>query len=415
MTRMASSSMLVLLALVAHCHGELTCVDQLQEANAALEAMKIKYAELEKKFMDADECDLRAYVTAQAIVNVVGDVTGSLGVSSLDISSVVEATQKNIPVGDLNITQVTEAASNGYDAAKEAIISTVGIAQGLHDEHVLPHASEYYKAAAPHMEAAQKAYYDQLHPHVADVSQKISTAFEQTKTGFREKFKTVFEQATLSVSAAFEGTDTSSTQLNKLYAPQQMQFFGYKKTFTHGFLDIALFFVQFITNLYVCLLILWHVCAKLVWRIGVKLGFKTVKTSFWIGTTTTSLAFQLFFKTFSVIFFSFMLGLFCVLGVSLMHGIEKNAKLGIDVGLRMAIGSGIGFVLYMLVYCCCCCKKRKEKTEENGKKNGKTNGSSTSRPKDLPRSLSTFEAEKKKEAEKKAAAKPAASKSKGKK
>jgi hypothetical protein len=329
---------------------------------------------------------------------------------------VVEATQKKIPVEHLNISQVAEAASNGYDAAAAAIISTVGAAQGLHDEHLLPHASEYYKAAAPHMEAAQKAYYDQVHPHFAGVSEKISTVVEQTRTGLREKLKTVFEQATLSVSAAFEGTDISSTQLNKLYAPREMQFRGYKKVFTHGFLDIALFFVQTITNLYVGLLILWQVWRIFVWRIGVKFGLGTaklgVKFSLGLTGTTLSWAFKMFFFSLSVIFYAFMLGLFCALGVSLMHGIEKNANLGIAVGQRMAIGVGIGFVLFMLIYFCCCCTKRKAKAgkdAQNGKTNGKSNGASNGSKGAKPK------VEPKKEEQKAKSAPAQASKTKGKK
>jgi hypothetical protein len=371
MTRMASLlSSFALLALVAQCHGGATCDEKLQAANKALEAMKVEYAALENKLKDAHD---DTYVTAEAIVNVGGDVLNTLGASSLNLSSM---TKLNIPVVDVDVSKVTEAVSNGYDAAKGAIMSAVGVAQGLHDEHLLPHASEYYKATVPHVEAAQKAYYDKVHPHVAEVSAKVGAAVEQTKKGLKDKF----EELTLKFSAALEGTPgTPSTYLVKLYEPREISFLGYKKVFTHGFLDVALFFVQLIANLYVGLLVFWQLLKLLLWKcgLGVKVAKFGVKASLGVTKTTTSGAFSVFFFLLSVIFWAFMLGLFFAVGVSVMHGIEKNAKLGTDVSVRMAAGASIG-VFLMLIYCCCCCKRRKARTDTPGKKgsSSKSNGTS---------------------------------------
>jgi hypothetical protein len=380
MTRMASpSSIVVLLALVAQSHGAVTCEDKMHELTAELAAMKKAYAELESKLADAQD---DTYVTAQAIADVGGDVLESLGAGKLDLGALPQ-----INISDkIDVTQVTAAISVGYDAATETIMSAVGKAQALHKEHVLPHADEYYKATEPHIASISKAYYDQVHPHVADVYKKIGAGVEETKTGLKEKFKVVFEQATLTVGAAFEGTDTSSTYLNKLYEPREIQFLSYKKVFTHGCLDIALFFVQFITNLYVGLLILWQVWKIFFWRFGYKFGFGTaklgVKISFGLTTTTVSIAFKVFFTLFSVIFWTFMLGIFCALGVSIMHGIEKNAKAGLDVNLRLAAGAGVGALLFAIIYCCCCCKKRAAKKDKGDPKAAaKANASKGAKPK----------------------------------
>lgn len=378
MTRMAS--MVVFLGLVAQSYGD--CEDP--QCQQKIQALLKELEETKHKYADARD---DTYVTAQAIVDVMGDVTQSLGASSLNLSSVVEATNLNISVGDVDVSKVTEAVSSGYDAAKGAIMSAVGVAQGLHDEHLLPHANEYYSATAPHVEAVQKAYYDQIHPHVSKHFTALHAAVGQTGTGLRNKLKTLFEEATLSAATALEGTP--STTLTKLYEPREIQILGYKKVFTHGFLDVALFFVQLIANLYVGMLVLWQVGKILVWKcgLGMKLAKFGVKTSFGLTKTTASLSFSVFFFLLSTVFWVFTFCLFNLLGVSLMHGIEKNAQLGLDANMRMMIGMVIGTTFFGLIYVCCCCKRRAAtagKDKHKNGSNGKTNGTHAAKPKTEP-------------------------------
>jgi len=266
-----------------------------------------------------------------------------------------------VPV-DLDLGAVTEAVSKGYGTAKGAILSAVDKAHVLHKEHVLPHAGEYYKAAEPHMEAVKKAYYDQVHPHVGKLGEAVPD--------FKETLKTYFEKATLSVSALLEGGPSST--LVKLYEVRTVEILGWKKVFQHGCLDIALFFMQAIANLYVGSLILWKVVGKLGFKVA-KFG---VKSSVGITATTVSLSFRLVFFLLSSVFWLFLFGLFCALGVSLIHGVEKAAKLGLDTNLRLMVGLAIGGIPFSLFYLCCCCCRRREakKDHKNGKTNGKTNG-----------------------------------------
>jgi len=282
------------------------------------------------------------------------------------VGNVLPAASLKIPVSDLDLGRVTEVVSKGYGTAKGAILSAMDAAQELHKEHVLPHAGEYYKAATPHMEAVQKAYYDQVHPHVGKLGEAVP--------GFRDTLKTHFEQATLKVSAVFEGSQSS--QLMKLYEERTVEILGWKKVFKHGCLDIALFFMQAIANLYVGFLIFWKVLGKLGFKVA-KFG---VKSSVGITTTTVSLSFRLVFFLLSSVFWLFLFGVFCALGVSLMHGVEKAAKLGLDTNLRLMVGLAIGGIPFSLFYlCCCCCRRRgakkdNKKADSNGKANGKTNG-----------------------------------------
>jgi hypothetical protein len=337
MARMAAPlSTTILLAFIAQSHGDKACADKdakIATLTAELEALK-KGSE--------------SYVTTQVIVDAVGNVLPSATLPS---------------VSDIDLGPVTDAVSKGYGTAKDAIMSAVDAAHGLHKEHVLPHASEYYKAAGPHMEAVQKVYYDQLHPHVGKLTDAVP--------GIRETLKTSFEQATLKVSAVFAGSQ--STQLLKLYEPRTIEILGWKKMFKHGCLDIALFFMQAIANLYVGSLILWKVVGKL----GFKVTILGVKFSLGLTSTTVSVSFRLVYFLISSAFTLFMLGVCCALGVSLMHGIEKSAKLGLDANMRLMVGLAVGAIPFSLVYlCCCCCKRRSTKkdtkaTDSSSKANGK--------------------------------------------
>jgi hypothetical protein len=328
--------MIILLALVAQSQADKACDAEIKKLTAELEALK-KGSE--------------SYVTTQVIVDAVGNV--------------LPATSLKVPV-DLDLGLVTEAVSKGYGTAKGAILSAVDKAHVLHKEHVLPHAGEYYKAAEPHMEAVKKAYYDQVHPHVGKLGEAVPD--------FKEILKTYFEKATLSVSALLEGGPSST--LVKLYEVRTVEILGWKKVFQHGCLDIALFFMQAIANLYVGSLILWKVVGKL----GFKVAKCGVKTSVGLTATTASLSFRLVFFLLSSVFCLFLFAVFCALGVSLMHVIEKNAKLGLDANLRLMFGLAIGGIPFSLFYlCCCCCRRRGAKKDDtkaasNGKANGKTNG-----------------------------------------
>jgi hypothetical protein len=329
-------SLIFLSAIVAQSQADKACSDQdaqIKKLSAELEALK-KGSE--------------SYVTTQVIVDTVGNV--------------LPATNLKIPVSDLDLGVVTEVVSKGYGTAKDAILSAVDAAHELHKEHVLPHAGEYYKAATPHMEAVQKAYYDKVHPHVGKLGEAVP--------GFRDTLKTHFEQATLKVSAVFEGSQ--NTQLMKLYEERTVEILGWRKVFKHGCLDIALFFMQAIANLYVGFLIFWKVLGKLGFKVA-KFGFKS---SVGLTATTVSLSFRLVFFLLSSVFWLFLFGVFCALGVSLMHGVEKAAKLGLDTNLRLMVGLAIGGIPFSLFYVCCCCCRRREakKGDKNGKTNGKTNG-----------------------------------------
>lgn len=335
------------------------------DLKAQIEALKKENAELKMQLADG------SYVTTQAIVDGAGKVAEHLGVP--DVSAVMAEVQKlNVSVGDFKVDQVADTMYSAYDVATSKLSSVASVVQEHHDTHVLPHASEYYKVAKPVVDSCQAAYNKNVAPQLAQAYDAASVA----GTGLREKLKTLFEQSTLKLTTAFAGQE--SDLLKNIYAKQviTLPVLGWTKVFRHGVLDIALFLAQATVNIYVGLLIFWTLF-KYVGFFGLKFAFrvsgKTVKTTFGLTWTTTTFAFRLVFCALSSIFTVFWLFLFCALGLSMMHGLEKSAKLGIDPSLRMMIGSGLGFLIF-LPFCCCCCCRKKKKTEE--KTNGKaaTNG-----------------------------------------
>jgi hypothetical protein len=251
---------------------------------------------------------------------------------------------------------------------------------------VLPHAGEYYGAANPHVASFQTAVYDTVNAQLPQLKDGLNAAHVE----FKEKTKDLFEQITLKASAALAGTPSGI--LEKLYEKKEVSIMGWKKSFTHGYLDIALFFVQSIVNIYV-LLLAANYAWKLVFGFTIRSAFKvtkvSVKASYGLTRTTTTLAFKLVFFSMSAIFALFMLAVMCALSLSAVHGIHTGAKTGMDPTLRLAVGLGVGALLFLPFYCCCCCRRSKPKTEKsasgkngkassNGKESSNGNGKATS-------------------------------------
>lgn len=368
-----------------------SCESTLKQMKAQLEAAQKENAQLKKQLASAGE---EPYLSYEEIVDALGDVTdfalaqGNL--KNVDLATVYTAANASYEVLHAASEQATAAASKGLAAATEALYSASHLAQDLHGKHVSQHSREYVDTAAelytahlePHVSTARKAYYENVHPHVGKASEALYAGVGAAAEGGRSLSPKLLELHGLVKNGVSQVT---GGKLGFLVEPRTFTVMGRTFRFNHGLLDCALAGLQGLIAFYLGFMILWKLClSTLVWKLGIQIMGRRVfvglvgglvKVCIIVTRTILKIAFTLVLALLSFSFTWFLLALCGMVGIGILHGVEKGLTLGLAPSLRLGAGAGVGFLLWVLFRCTLCKKRKAEAKPTNGKEASPKNAS----------------------------------------
>jgi len=357
-------------------------VKQLAELTAKLKAVEQHNVALTKQISDAGDVP---YVSTQFIVDSLAHVTdAALGKDSLnvDLSSVYTAADAGYGALSQASEQATVAASKGYAASTDAYGSASKVAQDLYKEHVSSHTGQYYDAAMEaytqygetHVGTIRKAYNENLHSHVNMATEKLYAGYGAAVEGSKTAIPKVWDVVQLvkqSIPSAGVGKQLAFLVQEQTFTVPVL---NRKVTFNYGYLDGVLMLVQALVAAYIGVQVIWRLFLRtIVWNIGIKilgrevclrLSMIFIKVSLKLTRFFVSLALSLVLTALSWALCWFILGLFGVLGVVLLHVFENGVKVGLKPGMRLALGLCFG-LLFGFIFQSKFCKRRKASSAKN--------------------------------------------------